>query len=106
MNTNHFVLVFAPGPLSDRPARLGITASRRIGGAVQRNRAKRLIRAAFGITRELWLPGVDLVVIVKKPLGELKLGEVIREWESALPVIKKRMKEAAAACAGGSREEQ
>ena len=106
VNTNHFVLVLAPGPARDGPARLGITASRRIGGAVQRNRAKRLIRAAFGVTRELWLPGVDLVVIVKKPLGELKLGEVVREWESALPIIKKRMKEVAAACAAGSREEQ
>ena len=106
MNTNHFVLVLAPGPAPDQPARLGITASRRIGGAVQRNRAKRIIRAAFCVTRELWLPGVDLVVIVKKPLGDLKRGEVVREWESALPLIKKRVKEAAAACAGGSREEQ
>jgi ribonuclease P protein component len=106
VNTNHFVLVLAPGPARDKPARLGITASRRIGGAVQRNRAKRLIRAAFGVTREVWLPGVDLVVIVKKPLGELKLDEVVREWEGALPVIKKRVKEAAAACAEGQREEQ
>lgn len=106
VNTNHFVLVLAPGPARDQPARLGITASRRIGGAVQRNRAKRLIRAAFGVTREVWLPGVDLVVIVKKPLGELKLDEVVREWEGALPIIKKRVKEAAAACAEGPREEQ
>lgn len=106
VNTNHFVLVLAPGPAPDRPARLGITASRRIGGAVQRNRAKRLIRAAFGVTRELWAPGVDLVVIVKKPLGELKLGELVREWQSALPIIKKRVKEAATACAEGRLEEQ
>lgn len=106
MNTAHFVLVFAPGPSAEHPARLGITASRRIGGAVQRNRAKRLIRAAFGVTRAIWSKGVDLVVIVKKPLANLKLDEVVREWESALPVIKKRMKEAAAACASGHREEQ
>ena len=106
VNTLHFVLVFAPGAACEHPARLGITASRRIGGAVQRNRAKRLIRAAFGVTREMWSPGVDLVVIVKKPLGELKLAEVVREWESALPIIEKRMKEAASACARGLREEQ
>ncbi len=106
MNTPHFVLVLAPGPARDGSARLGITASRRIGGAVQRNRAKRLIRAAFGVTRSLWLPGVDLVVIVKKPLGGLKLAEVIREWEDALPIIRKRVKEAVAACAGRRREEQ
>jgi ribonuclease P protein component len=106
VNTNHFVLVLAPGPARDQAARLGITASRRIGGAVQRNRAKRLIRAAFCVTREVWLPGVDLVVIVKKPLGELKLEEVVREWEGALPIIKKRVKEAATACAERQREEQ
>jgi ribonuclease P protein component len=99
VNTAHFVLIFAPGPTESHPARLGITASRRIGGAVQRNRAKRLIRAAFCMTAEIFAKGVDLVVIVRKPLGELKLDQVIREWQSALPAIRKRLKEVAAACA-------
>ena len=39
------------------PARLGITASRRVGGAVVRNRAKRLVREAFRATPELWFSG-------------------------------------------------
>jgi ribonuclease P protein component len=99
VNTAHFVLIYAPGPDPSHPARLGITASRRIGGAVQRNRAKRVIRAAFCVTPEISANGVDLVVIVRKPLGELKLGEVVREWQSALPAIRKRLKEVAAACA-------
>jgi ribonuclease P protein component len=72
-----------------QPLRLGITASRKIGGAVQRNRARRLIREAFrAVFREL--PGaLDIVVIVRKPLGERKLGAVLAEWQRALPRIRR-----------------
>lgn len=43
--------------------RLGISASRRLGGAVFRNRWKRLLREAFRLTR-LQLPeGMDLVIV-------------------------------------------
>jgi len=43
--------------------RLGLSVSRKIGGAVQRNRWKRLLREAFRLNREQLPPGVDLVVI-------------------------------------------
>ncbi len=44
--------------------RLGLTVSRRVGGAVQRGRVKRLLREAFRLSREAWPTGYDLVVIV------------------------------------------
>ena len=43
--------------------RLGISASRRIGGAVVRNRWKRLLREAFRLTRPQLPEGIDLIVI-------------------------------------------
>ena len=44
-------------------ARLGISASRRLGGAVVRNRWKRLLREAFRLSRASLPEGIDLVVI-------------------------------------------
>jgi ribonuclease P protein component len=72
-----------------QPVRLGITASRKIGGAVQRNRARRLIREAFRAVFLELPPALDIVVIVRKPLGERKLGAVLTEWERALPRIRR-----------------
>lgn len=47
-------------------ARLGIAATRKLGGSVERNRAKRLIREVF--RRNKIAPGYDIVVIPKREL--------------------------------------
>jgi ribonuclease P protein component len=90
VDTRHFVFVLA---LQSNPgqARLGITASRRIGNAVVRNRAKRLVREAFRATSQLWPRGVDVVVIVRKPLGDVKLPAVVEEWQGASRGLAKRV---------------
>ncbi|MEI9952641.1 MAG: ribonuclease P protein component [Pseudomonadota bacterium] len=91
VSTSRFVLILSANAASSSP-RLGITASRRVGNAVVRSRAKRLIREAFRATRELWPAGIDLVVIVKRATGESKLESVIAEWLAARPQIERRLR--------------
>ena len=51
--------------------RLGIAATKKLGGAVQRNRAKRLIREIF--RRNKIAPGLDVVVVPRRELLEASL---------------------------------
>jgi len=51
-------------------ARLGLAVSRKLGGAVERNRLKRRLRAAFEEVREGLPAGHDYVLIARPGLGE------------------------------------
>jgi len=75
-------------------ARLGVTASRKIGSAVVRNRAKRLIREAFRATRELWPEDIDVVVVAKRPLAGKRLADVVAEWQAAATDLARRQNQA------------
>lgn len=59
-------------PNDEAPVRLGISVGRRAGGAVRRNRLKRLIREAFRRVRHQLPRGMDLV-IVPRPGQEFSL---------------------------------
>ena len=56
--------------------RLGVSASRRLGGAVVRNRWKRLVREAFRLTRSQLPNGIDLIVI-PRPNAEPTLAALV-----------------------------
>src|SRR3954449_6913269 len=51
--------------------RLGIAATRKLGGAVERNRAKRLIREVF--RRNKVAPGFDVVIVPRRELVDASL---------------------------------
>ncbi len=70
------LLVFAHGNALPH-ARLGLSVSRKVGGAVRRNRWKRLLRESFRMERRKLPAGVDLIVI-PRPEAEPNLT-VIRQ---------------------------
>ncbi|MFN8059470.1 MAG: ribonuclease P protein component [Vicinamibacterales bacterium] len=80
-------LYCAPSQLG-RP-RLGITASRKIGGAVVRNTAKRRIREVFRKTKHD-LPSLDIIVVPRVPLLASPLPDVEAEYRSLLRRTRRR----------------
>jgi ribonuclease P protein component len=63
--------------------RLGIVASRKLGNAVRRNRAKRLIREVFRTESEVEKP-LDLVVIPKAGLPDARIDVIAADYRSTL----------------------
>jgi ribonuclease P protein component len=57
-------------------ARVGFSVSRKVGGAVQRNRLRRLYREAYRLTRSELPVGLDLILIPRSsrepPLQDLR----------------------------------
>jgi len=62
--------------------RLGIAATKKLGGAVVRNRAKRLIREVF--RRNKLAPGFDIVVVPKRDLLDASLAAIETEFKQTL----------------------
>jgi len=61
-----FTIVFAPNQLGY--SRIGISAGRRFGRAVQRNRAKRIFRELFRLHKHDLPRGVDYIFLPSKEL--------------------------------------
>jgi ribonuclease P protein component len=78
----HFSLLLCPN--RTQATRLGVTVSKKVGGSVQRNRVKRVVREFFRLNKGLFPPGHDAVVIARAGAPELGYREVAAELEGLL----------------------
>ena len=64
--------------------RLGLSVSRRVGGAVDRTRVKRVLREAFWAEAQRLPPGADYVVVARPDARELAEREGMQGVRTAL----------------------
>ncbi|MCS7010992.1 MAG: ribonuclease P protein component [Anaerolineales bacterium] len=58
--------------------RVAVTAGTKLGKAVQRNRARRLLREAMRHLLPKTAPGYDLILIARKPLVEARFQDALQ----------------------------
>lgn len=80
--TAHFIVILKHNGLGI--TRLGVTASKKVGNAVKRNKVKRLIREFFRLNKTRFPQSYDIVIVAKKGAYGLnsrqikeELGEII-----------------------------
>ncbi|HEU4407200.1 MAG TPA: ribonuclease P protein component [Polyangiaceae bacterium] len=80
VHAEHLTFVVAPNP-APGPSRVGLTVSKQVGNAVERNRVKRRLREIFRREAGGWLPaGAALVVIARPGAAALTAAATLGEW--------------------------
>ncbi len=59
------LLVLYAKPNHSAANRVGITVSKKLGGAVVRNRVRRRLREVYRLNEDRFLPGFDIVVVAR-----------------------------------------
>lgn len=90
-NSPHFLVILLRN--TDKcSTRLGLTVSRKVGGAIQRNRVKRLVREFFRRHLKHLPENTDISVVAKKGAPDLDFDQVCSELKTVfgLSAVKKR----------------
>jgi ribonuclease P protein component len=80
----HPLVVLITSPNQEMTVHVGVTASRSVGGAVDRNRAKRRIRACIEPLFPALRPGWDLIFLARKDILRADFKEVKSAFFSLL----------------------
>lgn len=64
--------------------RLGLVVSKKVGGAVVRNRARRLLREAYRLHQHDFVQAVDLVLVARPSIAGRGFAEVERDFLATL----------------------
>ena len=85
VNCKHAVLFYYRPDEARGLGLVGVVASKRVGGAVQRNRARRVLREAVrGAAERLVVEGLWVVLVAKKSILDCSSREVRRDIEVGL----------------------